>query len=143
MKLGNVSSYISAKDLLEVDRSPKSRAYIHPFGPEGEGTLVIGRAAPWKGVKGEQLQKSFPKVYENAKQLASASKSLAGIKGNAIVQVGRENVYMPRKAAKQMEVAGKVSEEDISPVPAKPKPVMNITQYVQAAERAAAVPAGA
>lgn len=117
--------------LAAIGNTPGIRTATTPFGmPPGSVVRYIGKSVPWKGLKGDAFWKfaeeykpktHFGKPLTEAERekykgiLADAlrmaidiSKRAAGNYGIAVIalQDGRQMV-VPRKVAKQMELAGK------------------------------------
>jgi hypothetical protein len=98
----------TAKDLLEVANDPNMRVGSTPFGAApGERTIYIGRAAPWKGVKGlENLRRANPRVAAGLEKAISISRAHHE-PGSAWVQYRNGQVVgMPMKCYQMMLDAG-------------------------------------
>lgn len=97
----------SAKDLLEVAMDSRMRTGTTPFGAkEGEVQRYIGRAVPWKGVKGiENIRAINPRVAAGIEKARDMSRAHTE-PGIAIVQYPNgEMVTMPMKCYRMMEAA--------------------------------------
>jgi len=134
MKLGSVKNFVSLTDIAKASRDRATRVFLTPLGmPEGEFQVVVGGAAPWKGIKGEALRAQFPRIYNVAKTLAAASKKMAGIVGLAEVNVAGRFKQMPVKAGRAMVAAGKITSADIRPIPRYTLPkVLDLAGYARA-----------
>lgn len=98
----------SAKDLLEVANDPNMRVGSTPFGAAyGERTIYVGRAVPWKGVKGlENLRRVNPRVAAGLERAIGISRAHHE-PGSAWVQYGNGQIVgMPMKCYQMMVAAG-------------------------------------
>jgi len=102
---------ISLIGLAQIASNRMFRTGTTPFGmPPGMVVRYVGRAVPWKGLKGDAFwrwaEKEKPELARGLRKAIDISKKNAEIYGVALVQLmdGRQMV-VPRKVAAQM--AGK------------------------------------
>lgn len=112
---------VTMDEILEMKQNKNYRLTTSPFGlteediREGRKVLYVGRAVPWKGVKGAQFWE-FAENHVNKKgergtlaaglkKAIEISKSAAGVTGVGVAPDGR---ILPAKAIAQMRAAGKL-----------------------------------
>lgn len=106
---------ISLREILELAKSNEWRLSRTPFGAFGIRTY-IGKAVPWKGLKGDAFweeAKKHGRLAEGLETAITISKRHAGQTGVAIVKIGKFYKVMPYKAAMQMVETGKITVNDI------------------------------
>ena len=111
MKIGRASKIFNAKELLEIATDNRYRVSRTPFGATYADPLVyVGRAVPWKGVKGiDKVREVNPRVAAGLERAISISKKHTEKGVVCIVdEVTGLPKCMPRKAYEMMKEAGKV-----------------------------------
>jgi len=99
---------VTVEDIIAIKQNPKLRLTTSPFGlteediREGRKMLYVGRAVPWKGVKGiEAVREINPDVAAGLEKAKAISQAAKGTKGVGVYK-GR---IMPLKCIKQIEIA--------------------------------------
>jgi len=135
MKIG--APVVSVKDLVSIAMSPGARVARTPFGPAGIGTWYIGRAVPWKAVRGlESVRAINPRVASGLQRAIGISQSHRE-RGVAVAVIDGAVKMMPLKSASMSprariigsyRTAGEalsampavVPRAEIAPVPVRP-----------------------
>lgn len=104
---------VGPMDAIQIARTPGVRMSSTPFGPAGTRTFYIGRAVPWKMVKGiENVRAINSEVAAGLEKAISISMAAAGTYGVSLARytaAGRKPgalILIPTKAAKQMVAQG-------------------------------------
>ena len=103
MKIGKKS--ISIEELYEISQKPNMRVFETPIGAHpGETQTVIGRAVPWKHVKGSAflsyVSPHGKKIADNLKKAIAVADKYRGVKGLAILHYANGDVkVVPARAA--------------------------------------------
>jgi hypothetical protein len=123
MKIG--APVVSVKDLVSIAMSPGARVARTPFGPAGIGTWYIGRAVPWKAVRGlESVRAINPRVASGLQRAIGISKSHRE-RGVAVAVIDGAVKMMPLKSASmspRARIIGsyRTAGEALSAIPAMP-----------------------
>ena len=99
---------LTVRDIMDIKQNPKLRLTTSPFGISPAEYAVnppiyIGAAAPWKGMKLSQIQKSYPNVAAGLARAIAISKQYANVKGTGI----HNGKLYPRKCIEQMKHSGR------------------------------------